>query len=698
MHNDEEYSVSELAKIESLSKRMLYTDLLMKISSNMLTITDEKLFFESSLAQIGEVINVGRIYIFDYVDDVWHNSYEWVAEGIAPQKETLQNINMDGMDTNHGMLHCLLRGEVFSISNVESIEDLVTRETLLRQKIYSVLAVPLYFEGKVCGMFGFDICDRCMSWPSESIDLVIAISNLFSSARGHFHMRRTLDSKEQQIRDIVDAFPDPIYVADMETHQVLFVNKALGDGFGPVDKTFTLCHKAFQGLDEPCPFCSNAILRYGEAPFIWKHHNLVLNRDYKVIDRCIAWENGKKVRLSIALDITDVLKSQREEVLARESSLAKGLFLANMSHEIRTPLNGIIGLNHLALHVNTSPLVEDYLLKIQSSSKTLLGVINDILDFSKIDAGKLELENIPFAFYDVLQSIHSMISPQLDEKNLQLNLNIDSEIPTIIYGDSLRFSQVLLNIVSNAVKFTHVGSVNIAASVHSRNEDSLGIHVRISDTGIGMSAAELKDLFVEFRQADSSTTRKYGGTGLGLAIVKRLVEMMGGEISAASTPGQGTVFEFIVYFGIGSEEKELGSAAFSGLPGNTFSTDVDLHGIRVLLVEDNSINQIIAAEILRQQGCLVDIADDGQQALDKVGTTPYDIVLMDIQMPVMDGLEAARHIRKNPALQRLPIIAMTAHAMQGDYDKSIAAGMQDHVTKPIDPESLYQTISRWLVK
>lgn len=690
--------MSELTKLDTLSKRMLYTDLLMKISSNMLTITEEKLFFESSLAQIGKVINVGRIYIFDYVDEVWDNSYEWVAKGISPQKHTLQNITMDGMDVEHGMLHCLLRGEVFSISDVESIADAVTRETLLRQKIYSVLAVPLYFEGKVCGMFGFDICDACMHWPSESIDLVIAIGNLFSSARGHFYMRRTLESKEQQIRDIVDAFPDPIYVADMETHQVLFVNKALSDGFGPVDKIFTLCHKAFQGLDEPCPFCSNAILRHGEAPFIWKHRNLVLKRDYKVIDRCISWENGKKVRLSIALDITDVLKSQREEVLARESSLAKGLFLANMSHEIRTPLNGIIGLNHLALHANTSPLVEDYLLKIQSSSKTLLGVINDILDFSKIDAGKLELENISFAFHDVLQSIQAMISPQLAEKNIQFNLNIADDIPTIVYGDSLRFSQVMLNIVSNAVKFTQEGSVTIDASVHKRSEDAIAIHLRISDTGIGMSATELRNLFVEFKQADSSTTRKYGGTGLGLAIVKRLVEMMGGEISAASTQGKGTVFEFIVNFGIANGEREKNTISFNGLPEGTLSPVVDLHGIRVLLAEDNSINQIIAAEILRQQGCLVDIAEDGQQALERACTEIYDVVLMDIQMPVMDGLEAARRIRENPALAKLPIIAMTAHAMKGDYDKSIAAGMQDHVTKPIDPEALYQTIRRWIVK
>lgn len=688
--------MSEQKKLDNSEKRSIYTDLLMNISFSMLNATDENTFFESTLEQIGKVINVSRIYIFDYEKSIWSNTYEWVAPGISSQIATLQNISMKDMDEEHAMLHCLLRGEVFSFVDVMDIADEITRETLTRQKIHSVLAVPLYFEGRVQGMFGFDICDACAQWPSESIDLIIGIGNLLSSAKGHFHMRRILRGKEQQIRDIVDAFPDPVYVADMQTHQVLFVNKCLQDKFETHDLLTMKCHKIFQNLDEPCSFCSNAILHLGDPPFIWKHHNDVLHRDYKVIDRCIAWEGQRKVRLSIALDITDVLKSQREEVLARESSLAKGLFLANMSHEIRTPLNGIIGLNYLALHANTSPVVNDYLLKMQSSSKTLLGIVNDILDFSKIDAGKLELENIPFGFRDVVQSIQNMVLPQTREKKLQLLVNIDPDIPDVVYGDSLRFSQVLLNIVSNAVKFTSHGEVSVAAQVQGRTQGAISIQVSVHDTGIGMSEEQLQSLFTEFRQADCSMTRKYGGTGLGLAIAKRLVEMMEGTISVNSHPGEGTTFEFLVRFGLPNSVTPSDLVLSTALP--PVRDAINLQGIKVLLAEDNVINQIIAAEILRQQGCSVDIATDGHEAVEKVDRYSYDIVLMDIQMPNMDGFEATRRIREQKRFVDLPIIAMTAHAMQGDYDKSIAAGMQDHVTKPIDPDSLYETIRRWVRK
>lgn len=676
-----------------VSQKAVYTDLLMKISFSMLNATDENLFFASTLEQIGTLTAVSRTYIFEYTGAIWNNTYEWVAPGVSPQKDSLQNITMDGMDESSGMLHHMLRGEIFSIVDVGLIDDTITRDVLTRQGIYSVLAVPLYFEGKVKGMFGFDICDKHVQWPLESIDLIIAIGNLLSSAMGHFSMRRALHQKEQQLRDIVDSFPDPIYVADMENHHILFANKSIADAFPNQNIMGTLCHKTFQDMDSPCPFCSNAILRYGDAPLTWQHHNDVLEKDYKVIDRCISWEDNKKVRLSIALDISDVLKSQREEVLARESSIAKGLFLANMSHEIRTPLNGIIGLNHLALQANTSSIVEDYLLKMQSSSKTLLGIINDILDFSKMDAGKMELENLPFVFREVLQSIQTMLSPQLSEKPLELFLDIDQNIPVFVYGDSLRFSQVLLNIVANAVKFTPKGNIDIVARLHSRDEESIGIKVSVSDTGIGMTKEEVAGLFTEFRQADSSTTRKYGGTGLGLAIAKKLVEMMGGTITATSVPDKGTCFEFTVCFGRVKEEHIVAQAHYPDI-----SPDIPtlFPHIRVLLAEDNAINQIIAAEILREQGCAVDIVEDGLAALEKIHHNSYDIILMDIQMPTMDGLEATRRIRENPRWDGIPIIAMTAHAMHGDYEKSIAAGMQDHITKPINPETLYATIHRWI--
>lgn len=671
-------------------KRALYTELLMNLSYSMLNAMDEQVFFTLTLQTLGETLPFSRVYIFEYTDKVWNNTYEWTAPGISPQIDKMQNIHMDELQTEDSMLHCILRGEVFSVSDVSTIHEEITRTVLEKQSICSVLAVPLYFEGAVRGMFGFDICDAHLEWPSHDVDLIIAIGNLLSSAKGHFYMRRVLQAKEQQTHDIVDAFPDPIYVSDMTNYRVLFANKALIKFFGDVVTTATPCYKIFQNLDEPCPFCSNANLRAGDSPLIWQHYNAVLKRDFKVIDKCIPWEGGKKARLSIAVDITDVLKSQREEMYAKESSTAKSMFLAHMSHEIRTPLNGIIGLNYLALKANDSPVVEGYLRKMHHSSTMLLGVINDVLDFSKIEAGKLTLESAPLSINDILHSVHIVMEPELLKKQLHWNVRVDSAIPPTLYGDPLRLSQVLQNIVSNAVKFTEQGSVNVSVGIESKAKDYMLLQVQVQDTGIGMSEKVLSALFAEFTQADTSSTRRYLGAGLGLAIVKRLVEMMGGRVAVRSTEGKGTTLDFTVRLGLADEVQPAGL--------DMLTDDIDypyLQGLRVLLCDDNSINQAIISEILRQQGCIVDVVDDGIEGVAMVSFHSYDVVLMDIQMPHMDGIEATQRIRENPALAKMPIIAMTANAFQGDYEKSLAAGMQDHVTKPIDARHLYAAICRW---
>lgn len=668
----------------------LYTELLMNLSFSMLNAMDEEVFFTLTLQSIGEALTVGRVYVFEYNDKIWNNTHEWTAQGVSPQKENLQNISMDDMDAEHSMLHCILRGEVFSITNVDEIKDDITRTTLQRQGIRSVLAVPLYFEGAVRGMFGFDICEQPREWPADDIALIIAIGNLLSSAKWHFHMRRVLQAKEQQLHDIVDAFPDHIYVSDMESHRVLFANKSLTDTFGDVAASDTPCHKIFQNLDVPCDFCSNDNLRVGDPPFIWQHHNTVVNRDFKVIDTCIRWNEAPRARLSIAVDITDVLKSQREEMLAKESNSAKSMFLAHVSHEIRTPLNSIIGLNYLALKENASPVVEEYLRKIQHSSTALLNVINDILDFSKIESGKLVLESAPLSLSELLKNVHAMVEPQLRQKRLQWNMRLDSAIPSTLYGDPLRLSQILQNLVSNAVKFTEKGSVTINVSLEARTEDHILLQVQVRDTGIGIPKQLLPKLFSEYVVAGGSAGSRGGNAGLGLAIVKGLLDMMGGSISVHSTEGKGSTFALTIPLSLADAEQEKGAELVID-----DATYPELQGLRVLLCEDNSINQAIITEMLLQQGCSVDVADDGIEAVAMVSYHSYDVVLMDIQMPHMDGFEATQRIRENPVLDKLPIIAMTANVMQGEHEKSLAAGMQDYITKPIDPVHLYHSLCRW---
>lgn len=389
----------------------------------------------------------------------------------------------------------------------------------------------------------------------------------------------------------------------------------------------------------------------------------------------------------------DALRSAKEE--AEEAARVKSDFLARMSHEIRTPMNGVLGLAHLALEHSPPPRQRDYLEKIQASARILLGVINDILDFSKIESGKLQLEKACFSFAGMLSTIVDLFQDQAREKGLRFVLEKDEGIPTLVVGDELRLSQVLLNLCGNAVKFTEQGEVRLRIQVTEDTAASQRLRFSVIDSGVGMTREQMTGLFQAFAQADSSTTRKYGGTGLGLAISKLLVEMMGGGITVRSEPGVGSVFEFAVLLEKVDEArmKQAEHAAAAEAPAAR-----DLKGLRMLLVEDNEINQEIAVALLEDLGIAVLVAGNGEEALALLERRDVDGVLMDIQMPVMDGLTAAARIRKSARaeVRNLPVIAMTAHAMREDREKSLLAGMNDHLTKPINVDELRQKLEKWI--
>ena len=384
---------------------------------------------------------------------------------------------------------------------------------------------------------------------------------------------------------------------------------------------------------------------------------------------------------------------------AEQSARSKSEFLANMSHEIRTPMNAILGMLHLIQvesHDQLTAKQADYLSKAEQSAKTLLRIINDILDFSKIDAGKLELEQIPFSLSDVLKQILDMFRQQVQEKNLYFNIHAPEEFPPKLCGDPLRLTQVMLNLVSNAVKFTEQGGVTLTISEAQYSGCFVSFEFSVMDTGIGMDEEQLSHLFAPFTQADTSTTRRYGGTGLGLAISKKLINMMDGDIRCESTPGSGTCFTASVRFLIADCELSNAPETIAEEKPKAAGKPASKHSKPILLVEDNEINQIIAVELLKIEGYDVDIAANGRQAIDMLEQGDYALVMMDIQMPVMDGISATIEIRKNERFRDLPIIAMTAHAMTGDREKSIEAGMNDHVTKPIEPELFCEVLHKWL--
>ncbi|MBF0191299.1 MAG: response regulator [Magnetococcales bacterium] len=385
----------------------------------------------------------------------------------------------------------------------------------------------------------------------------------------------------------------------------------------------------------------------------------------------------------------------RERAALERATHAKSEFLANMSHEIRTPMNAIIGLTDLALLTPLEDRPRLFLNKIASAARALLRILNDILDFSKIEAGKLDLEYSPFTLDTVLRQMADLFGLQAAEKKIPLVLDNPHRYTGILLGDALRLEQVLLNLLGNALKFSHGGGGPVALTITtlSATPERVELEFAVSDCGVGLSAEQIDRLFSPFTQADSSTTRQFGGTGLGLAICKRLVAMMGGRIWVESSPGAGSTFRFTTAFQPAPAE----SATQQGPhplpdPFEPETVRARIRGARILLAEDNAVNRLVAVEILNLIQAEVSVAENGQEAMDLATRQPFDLVLMDLQMPVMDGYAATRAIRRHARLADLPIVAMTAHAMAGDRELSLVAGLNDHLTKPIDRQRLFATL------
>jgi PAS domain S-box-containing protein len=554
----------------------------------------------------------------------------------------------------------------------------------------------------------------------------VVLSDNPERKRGEERLQKTKDFLDR----IINSIGDPIFVKNRQ-HQFVLVNNSFcalsnlrcEDFMGKTDYNFFPAEQVAVFLEK-----DELVFETGKENVNEETITDSLGIDRTIITKKTLYTDisGNKFIVGIIRDITErkhgeerlqksnqdlktaIEQSNESAEQARKANAAKSEFLANMSHEIRTPLNGVIGMTGLLRDMDLNTEQHEYAQIAHISGEMLLTLINDILDISKIEACKLELEKLDFDLRSMLKDTTDFLAIGAREKGLDLVSLVESEVPSLLSGDPGRLRQILVNLGTNAVKFTKKGEIMILVSLESEDEQNATIRFSVRDTGIGIPANRQEILFSPFTQVDGSTTRKYGGTGLGLAISRQLAELMGGRIDVESEDGKGSTFWFTAVFekptaGSGLADEKFaeieGKGAMKSFAAGTTTSENDKRKIRILVAEDNPVNQKVAQAMLKKVGLQSDVVANGQEAVNALQTIPYDLVFMDCQMPEMDGFEATRCIRNgtsgvvNPSI---PIIAMTAFAMQGDKEKCILAGMNDFIAKPVLKRELTELLARWL--
>lgn len=680
---------------ELIRQHLKLQDILIKISSTYINIELDKVeaTIQNSLQELAEFVGADRAYIFDYDfnNETTSNTYEWCADGIEPEIEQLQNVSLD---RRSNFLSKHLKREEFYVSDVSKLDYKSTelREILEAQSLKSVISLPMQNGDELLGFIGFDSIKQVHSYTDKEKTLLEVFSQMLVNVIERKRHDGLLVRQEEKYRNIITNMNLGIIEVD-EEENILYANQSFCDisGYDQDEikklKATRFLHSSDNevGLQEKNQLRGNGVSTGYELAVKNKQGD---PRWWFVSDAPNYNDKNEHVgSIGIHLDITEQKNLEKELeqaiIVAEEASKAKEVFLANMSHEIRTPLNVITGMIRELGKDQLTDKQRKYVSHSETAAYHLLTIVNNILDMSKIEAGEFKLENKDFSISSVASDVRSILYSKAQEKGLDLRIVESPEIKKTLIGDAGRLRQIFINLMGNSLKFTERGFVELKISVIRTTKDNQRLLFEVNDSGIGMSEPFMKKLFDKFSQEEGAANRRFEGTGLGMSITRELVQLMGTDIVARSQKGNGTQILFELDFPIGLQNNLITKTDKASK--NCFE------GTRVLLVEDNEMNRFIAVQSLDFVGCAVTEAENGLVAIDILKSESFDIVLMDIQMPEMDGVEATKFIRTNLS-NEIPIIALTANAFKHDIDLYLSVGMNDYLVKPYREDDLYSKI------